>query len=815
MSEQVNRRKSYRWTSAGQTSYDGADWDSSDDEPHAAPGKMALPALPPLDYAKDGQEDVQDVQEEVKQVREPVPLLEPARQPVRPAPASVDAPVSVDVPESITPARVTPTVTDSPSIAVDAPSGRTPRLGKNSQFTDGLDDLMVQISKEMTPKELQDATFGEAPVEQPEQGPEQEPASSGYFASMVGDETSGAETSDAEYDNAPDAEDDNTSGADASDAETPAAHSISSKTQVPGISAVQLGNHETSSSMQVYATPEGSVPADTHHDTETDRSSFFDGYGDSDAEATQQEVPRLQHSAKTDLSYVNSDDALSYTNSIAYEEEEGEGEDEGEENHNESVFHFHNKAQRESIIESSSDEDPGVSSDNLTMQVPQDGYFDRIVAEAERREGSDDILSIPESVESGQGESTERESHPEPGSDHDSVQIEREQPVDAEVVDTEISEHATIDGEESKRESIGEEESEHAPVDENESEHESVGKNTSSHESIGESEPAEKVTEEVTSTAETASQHSTNSHKSDEDEDGDNDNDNLDDLGKWKPDTDALRSGFVQETAKKAPPGYVYDESGNLVDLTPSGMKGRAVSTYSGVESGWNAFPAEETAGDGDLETIHDTKTLYDNSTIYNVPGLVGRNEKLPPLPSDVAVPQPVASAAATTTAAAAEPRPRSVSNATTNSERRPDVVGIQEPDSLEIARLSHRTHAVPVLDLDALVRSKTSHEAKYAQLRDYQAELAAYDTGLQTWISYSLKASVKDKDFLFDEYKSSRHVREAYANAEDLAKKNTVINTVNTVNQNVSHLKKKVFSHTRNSMKPKMLFSSIGKKVL
>ena len=158
--------------------------------------------------------------------------------------------------------------------------------------------------------------------------------------------------------------------------------------------------------------------------------------------------------------------------------------------------------------------------------------------------------------------------------------------------------------------------------------------------------------------------------------------------------------------------------------------------------------------------------------------------------------------------------RLRSISNATYSSDKRVEGPGIHQPNSQEIAKIN-QNNSIPQLDLNKLITSNISNASKYEQLTSYYEELGSYDTGIQTWISYSLKASSKEKEFLFQEYKDNRHVREAYANAEDLTKKNTVINTVNTVNQNVNHLKKKVFSHTMNSMKPKMLFSSIGKKKL
>lgn len=279
-------------------------------------------------------------------------------------------------------------------------------------------------------------------------------------------------------------------------------------------------------------------------------------------------------------------------------------------------------------------------------------------------------------------------------------------------------------------------------------------------------------------------------------------------LGKWKPDTDSSRSGFLKESSNniEPPPGFVVDENGELVDLTPSSLKPRVVSTYSEMESEWNVFPSNSTQDD--LQTIADTKTLYDNSTIFNVPGLITHHNKLPPLPENIE-----------TTNLNVENNGSTMIPSTSviskNISKDGSITGIQAPNIGSINKLSSnlKMNNIPTLDVHQLIATnKKTHNQKLQELRHYSEQLAQFDSGLETWISFELKSMGKnDKEFIFDEYKGSKHVKEAYANADELSKKHTVSNTVANVNQNVSHLRKKVF---QGRMKPKTLFSSIGKGV-
>ncbi|SMN21447.1 similar to Saccharomyces cerevisiae YGR196C FYV8 Protein of unknown function [Maudiozyma saulgeensis] len=801
MSEQVNRRKSYRWTSASQTNYDGADWDSSDEEEHGdASQKMKLPTLPKLDYG-----------DEVNASGDP----------------EIELPQMPQQEEQIT---------EVPSPEVQLPQ-KFSRQSKNNQFSDDLDNLMVQISKEMTPKEPQQGTFGDinqddddidsphtnivdetVSSEQDTEDDDMQVSKGGYFASMIDNDD---DTDDKEHQEPVEQE----SFQDQEEQKDNISAKIS---ETQSNSTIHI-EHETTpqAAHENMEEPESTKP---NNGSENDEFPILAEYATKSDTDDAEELSRLSEEHENenvstlvsagvpipDLSYRDSsdefepdatnqykddndeDDALSYTNSITYDTEEPRED--------ESPFKFTNKKIRESIIHSSSSEsnndkekDDNSSDDNPTMNISESGYFSKMMQDNDSipdtpvtkesinnlekdDDKNGDILSIPSSVESK--DTIEKAHDGEKGIKPDGDDTSSEA--------NDIEQKDSIQGEDSSlldttHEDTDRDDSSSAMTD-------LTGDKVLNPDDTEEEGDDDKIIEDKNATDLDKSRQSVN-------------------LGKWKPDTDSLRSGFVQETSKKAPPGFVYDENGNLIDLTPSSMKGRAVSTYSGIESGWNAFPSEDNDNSGELETIRDTKTIYDNSTIYNVPGLIGRANNLPPLPNNIDTNMKTdinnnGNEQQDTS------RLRSISNATYSSERKVEGPGIHQPNSQEIARIN-QIHSIPQLDLNKLIISNLSNASKYDQLTSYYEELGNYDTGIQTWISYSLKASSKEKEFLFQEYKDNRHVREAYANAEDLTKKNTVINTVNTVNQNVSHLKKKVFSHTMNSMKPKMLFSSIGKKKL
>lgn len=276
-------------------------------------------------------------------------------------------------------------------------------------------------------------------------------------------------------------------------------------------------------------------------------------------------------------------------------------------------------------------------------------------------------------------------------------------------------------------------------------------------------------------------------------------------LGKWKPDTDAFRSGFVTETidVKNPPEGYIVTEDGEIVeDKTPSDSAiGRNYSISSDTESAWNAFPQGEDDSD-DLNTIADTKTIYDNQTLYNVPAVIANNVAAPALPKNIQLSTDTEFISSNDTIL------KHINGEVPHTEPRLKESFSSEKNDNSLPTLNSK---IPQFDVNKLLASNEPHPTKLKKLNDYEEQMKEFDTGLQAWIQYALKSSNSaDKDFIFKDYKVSKHVQDAYAHAENLSKKNSV---ANTVNQNVTHLKKKMFSSSMRQ-KSKGLFSSIGKKL-
>ncbi len=278
-------------------------------------------------------------------------------------------------------------------------------------------------------------------------------------------------------------------------------------------------------------------------------------------------------------------------------------------------------------------------------------------------------------------------------------------------------------------------------------------------------------------------------------------------LGKWKPDTDAFRSGFVTETidVNNPPEGYVVNENGEIVEesqINASSVQ-RSATVTSDSESRFEAFPHDQSVDDEDIRTIADTKTIYDNQTLYNVPAVIANNVSAPALPTNIKVANESSDFISSDDTIL-----KHVNGEKPQMESKLKESFKQEGDEFPAAH--HKTQ-IPELNLVQLIDSKEPHSQKLRKLREYNEQLKEYDTGLQGWINYALKSSTNaDKDFIFKDYKVNKHVQDAYAQADVLSKKNSV---ANTVNQNVTHLKKKMFSSSMRE-KSKGLFSSIGKKL-
>lgn len=748
MAEQVERKKSYRWVSAGQASYDGADWNSSDDSSGEErtnrssvrrDGTIArLPALPKLNYNEE--EDSEDEKGEDDRITDNEHIKQ------------------LSVPRGIKPQSLvvedqegSPIVGDLPRLGVSLSrsSSKSSVQARRTPVNEDLENLMAQISMEMTPKVEPSEEFDEKQHSEPERleegslnrsdlEDEFQVSKSGYFSKFIQRKDEDDYMSD-----------------DSSSSHSPVK-------EAPTLSVAETTSKQGEDSL-VHSVGEEAV-------ADRDRK-------EEEVSPVIRDSRSLEPSSDGDT-YLSSeegddDDALSYTHSINYQ---AAG----------SVSAGKQDVDSEDVIIPQEAEDS-----DEDIRVSKSGYFNKMVqgdsdVSADEQESVDEERTIPDTISSSEASQA--------GIPADEAIPASRKPDEREPVEGEPVEDKPADDEESYANQV-------------------IASNHQQAELKGTEDVMTPITNEQ------------NCDEGDEPDRDGSENDEADtaedvkqvpstrqsiNLGTWKPDMSAFRNDFVQETSNNPPPGFVYDETGNLVDLTPSSMKSRVVSAYSEAESSWNAFPSE---GNGDLETVRDTKTLYDNNTLHNVPGIIGNNQNLPPLPT-------IASGV-NSNESSDEPRSLGTCTSTTltldgESRRGPlqthfkEVFTVPAPDTKDIAKVTG-DNTVPSLDINKIVSSKKSHADKIEQLMAYSRQLKDYDTGIQTWLGYTLKSSSKtDRDFIFDEYKVSTHVRDAYAHADELSKKHTVSNTVANVNQNVSHLTKKVFAHSKKS---RGLFSSIGKK--
>lgn len=797
---QVERKKSYRWVSATQATYDGAGWDSNSDGEKDSPEKKhvdrdikgdELPSLPKLDY---GDSDTIDNVVETPTIGRPAPAsadagegtVTPSRR-ERMLSEEIDGdeyedsnqvnknPVGalLDQSQQRTPMLNNPRSPNmnqnslSPSVNSSKSSfGRRPMPNKN--VNDHLDDLMMQISKELTPKAEQVEGFGSDNESAGSSKPEKHRNDKDVGDSVLDNGSAHKENTKTEIGDAHDILPSN-DNVDVDNMEHLEDRDGGNQDNIPSAAKhMSVGGFESTFINSYASSSDDEIHLPLHDEEyEQEIKNRSKANDNNDADDVSLGLPTSDDSDSDMYEFDDHDDALSFTESIRYATPNKELNQNYKSEplpaiNNESISHGNEKTVQPEIdgneakanhdtsnvadAEEDEDEDDEILNslqDSKDIHVHKSGYFKKMVTK-DSTNATDDAHKTEEDDVNSDNDSTNRNfknqfiKNQEDGNKED--------------------EGKTSDSEEEESDKI-------------------VGNNTET--SINGDNKSESHSSKSDVNKEEEKRKSVESAES----------------GDWRPDTDALRSGFLENTGAKPPPGFVRDEKGELVDLTPSSMKPRVVSTYSEVESSWNAFPSENNA---DLETIGDTKTIYDNNTLYNVPGIMTNNEGLPPLPETM---PPIPSA-----------------NLTPNTDRpverkaSKDGSSIIPPTSQELDKLSQQ-NSVPNRDLNKIIGSNSSHKLKLKNLRDYKQSIDNFDSGLQTWITYTLKSSSKtDRDFIFQEYKSNRHVREAYANADDLSRKNTVINTVSNVNQNVNHLRKKVLHH---SLKPKTLFSSIGKKKL
>lgn len=811
----VERKKSYRWISASKVSYDGLDWNSSDDDSNdshiydqsdkdsnrTVENRIEtqfdkLPTLPSLNYPdkestyKSLQKNTEE-QQYNSEIRDNGSLRrlstdlnndDNALKPDFNGLVSNKSDSSIDNHKNrdISSDNIERIESNGGSIMSIKNHEITLPLKKNLTSTpsrdinEDLDNLMEQISKEMTPQLPRD--------------------NNGVFQQDYTDSFVSARESQS--------------------------HSISDE--------------------RVTVDRENRVP----------RSGYLKKYLDSNAENN-------IDNNETDSSDNTNDDTLSFTDSIKYqannnhvdvEMEKKEELESGNDYDNilsDEDFKFHNEKLRESILETSSEEDNiNISSDEINnhnenehvyggdedinnhiemegrdekgnLEISKSGYFSKTIQNDQQNSVSDD--GSIEEEEEGYVEASSKNDFTEDTDDDEQKDKDEESLSIPETVNdgSTINIDSTTKIEKCLDNIKDNRDEQLVPADDDNDERDKhsivKGNDTDTND---DNESVISFKHETFVTMNKKSEQTT-----EEEGNFSDDNDAAKTTESWKPDTEPLRSEFVQETVKTVvpPPGFIVDENGKLVDLTPSSMKPRVVSTYSEIESGWNVFPTNYSGDSVELETIHDTKTLYDNSTIYNVPGLLTNNQNLPPLPDKVNLEMSegiVGRDKNTTLNHQIIPTPSNglndpLAKGSASNSVRMNTTNDNIHVSKNIPRIDLH-NSIPETDINQVILSKTSHSSKLEQLNSYYETLSRYDTGLQLWVQHSLNMPKEEKEAILD-YKQGKIVKEAYANAEELSKRHTVSNTMASVNQNVNHLKKKVLQHTMN---PKTLFSSIGKGV-
>lgn len=837
-SEQVGRKKSYRWVSASQASYDGAGWDSSDEYDYSSEDDTKadgshkkkvsnLPALPKLNYTDENNQPINNENHNEKRDNENKDDEKKDNDEKKDDDDDIDID---DVEVDVTKTDHTDKETEEPDHLSSTTSLKSPienkkSLHANRAVNEDLDNLIEQISREMTPEIRQtsdfqrdsdssDETQNKSQPQMPVSPLAENPCASYKEAEME-------LTEDGMYMNLPtENEDVNENENENSDEDDPEHEEEEFEVSKTGYLSGMLSSEQEEQVEQEKADEvENADMLEEERKSEEEEKSIGSRDSTEFFETSNKpiQVADIKNTGKEtklfDDGYRNSFFNDYQRSSESEKESKEDGDDDGDDDDD-------GDGDDGDDGDAYGDERSLLISDELSSVNQTPKQLDTT---------DDDALSYTESIKYLADDKNVEGEEEEDDEDEEANESDNEATDDYRFSSRERDSVLVSSDEDDGKASINSDSDEGSlkasrsgylskMIDDDESsDHDDEEKSTLDHNNAEDSENVNSKDSGV---------ESTKNVKSDEEDSADEDKDleesstrDSTDIGSWKPDSEALRSGFVQDTAnKKAPPGYVIDSNGKLVDLTPASMKPRVVSTYSEMESTWDAFPSKSGNGDDDLETIRDTKTLYDNNTIYNVPGLIGNHSNLPPLPT-IAHEQLNEGNEINTTEDDNNnynADNQVVRDASLKSESRAvsqgEMVSIHEPSSKEIAKLGQQIN-VPNLDVNKLLNSKTSHESKIHQLRNHKHQLDEYDTGIQTWINYTLKSSSrKDKDFIVEEYKQHNHVREAYANADDLSKKHTVINTVASVNQNVTHLRRRVFQH---SMKPKDLFASIGKKKL